>query len=150
MQDLSLHILDIAQNSVRAEAKNISIEITEDEEKDMLILSMQDDGKGMDRDTLNKAGDPFFTTKDAKKFGLGLSLLGQAAKEAGGGLKISSEKGKGTKVYVTFRLSHPDAKPKGDILGTLANLVAAYPSIRFIYDYKKGKEVYHFDTQTRG
>ena len=140
MKDLSLHILDIAENAIRAKAKKIRIEVLEDEASDRLSVIVQDDGLGMDEQTLKKAQDPFFTTKDGKKFGLGLSLLHQATQEAGGVLKIDSQEAKGTKVVAKFKLSHPDTKPLGDLLETIAVLVASNPGVHFIYEYRKGDE----------
>lgn len=146
MKDLSLHILDIAENAIRAKAKKISIEILEDAPGDKLSVIVEDDGLGMNAETLKKARDPFFTTKDGKRFGLGLALLHQAAEQAGGVLKIDSQEGKGTKVEASFKLSHPDTKPLGNILGTIAALVATNPGVRFIYEYKKGDSRVHYDS----
>ncbi len=146
MEDLSLHILDIAENAVRAGGKKIMIDLLEDQNNDKLTLSIEDDGKGMDKKTVKKALDPFFSTKDRKKVGLGLALLSQAAKQAGGELKIDSEEGRGTKVTAVFELSHPDMKPIGDISATMATLVAGNPSTQFILDYRKGDYSYHFDS----
>jgi signal transduction histidine kinase len=146
MEDLSLHILDIAENAVRAGGKKIMIELLEDQSNDRVTLSIEDDGQGMDEETIDKVLDPFFTTKNGKDVGLGLALLSQAAQQAGGELKINSEKGRGTKVTAVFQLSHPDMKPIGDILETMAALVSGNPSTRFILDYKKGDYSYHFDS----
>ena len=146
MEDLSLHILDIAENAIRAGAKKIMIELLEDMSNDRFTLSIEDDGKGMNKETVNMATDPFFTTKDGKETGLGLALLSQAARQADGELKIDSEETRGTKVTAVFRLSHPDMKPLGDIFSTIAVLVAEKPSTQFILDYKKGDEDYHFDS----
>ncbi|MHC4635752.1 MAG: ATP-binding protein [Planctomycetota bacterium] len=149
MEDLSLHILDIAENGVRAGGKKIMIELLEDKSRDRLSLSIEDNGKGMDRKTMDRAVDPFFTTKDSKKAGLGLALLSQAARQAGGELKIDSKEGKGTKVTAVFQLSHPDMKPIGDIYATMITLVAGNPSTQFILDYKKGDYSYHFDSSEK-
>jgi signal transduction histidine kinase len=146
MEDLSLHILDIAQNAIRAGAKKIMLKILEDEVEDRLILCIEDDGKGMDKEMRQKAQDPFFTTKDDKKFGLGLALLSQAAEETTGSLKIDSRQPKGTKVTAVFKPGHPDMKPMGDIPGTMSTLIAANSAIQFIFDYKKGDFNYHFDS----
>ncbi len=146
MEDLSLHILDIAENAVRAGGKKIMIELLEDQSNDRLTLSIEDDGKGIDKEIVDKVLDPFFTTKDGKEVGLGLALLSQAAEQAGGELRIDSEEAKGTKVTATFQLSHPDMKPMGDVFATMAALVAGNPSTQFILDYKKGDDCYHFDS----
>ena len=146
MEDLSLHILDVAENAIRAEAKTIRIEILEDEAKDLLTLCIEDDGRGMNKETAERVMDPFFTTKSEKRVGLGVALLSQAAQQADGELMIDSEEGVGTRVTATFKLSHPDMKPLGDILQTMATLITADPSIRFIYDHKKGDESIYFDS----
>ena len=146
MQDLSLHILDVAENAVRADAKTICIGIIEDIEKDQLILRIDDDGKGMDGETTDKALDPFYTTKSGKQVGLGLSLLRQAAEQTGGTLSVVSKPGEGTRITAVFTLSHPDMKPTGNINKTLVTLIAGYPSLRLIYDYRQGDEIIHFDS----
>jgi len=146
MQDISLHILDIVENSIRADARTIHIEIGEYPGEDRLRVCIRDDGSGMDSETAGKALDPFFTTKTGKKVGLGLSLLQQAAEQTGGTLTIDSKEGEGTCITAVFVLSHPDMKPLGNIFETMAALIAGYPFLRFIYDYKKGDDVFHFDS----
>lgn len=146
MQDLSLHILDIAENAIRAGGDRIAIEILEEEEHDKLTISIEDNGKGMSAEMVEKARDPFFTTKGGKRFGLGLSLLAQAAQQAEGEFRIDSEPGLGTKIVAVFKLSHPDTKPMGDIVETMKTLVASHPEKRFVFDYTSGDEKYHFDS----
>ena len=146
MQDLSLHILDIAENAIRAGGTRIIIEIVEDQDQDRLTVHIEDNGKGMDKETLKKALDPFFTTKGGKKVGLGLPLLAQAAQQAGGELRVESQEGKGTKVVAQFRLSHPDIKPLGNIVETITTLVAGNPTTQFVFNYTKEEEHYHFDS----
>ena len=147
MQDLSLHILDIAENAARAQAETIHIRIEEDDEHDRLTVCIADDGKGMDSETSQKVIDPFFTTKKGKRVGLGLSLLSLAAQQTGGDVTINSKNGEGTAVTASFIPSHVDMKPTGDIFVTLMSLIAGFPKIRFIYDYKKGDEIIHYDTR---
>jgi len=110
------------------------------------MLCIQDNGKGMNRETTKKIIDPFFTTKQGKRMGLGLSLISQAARQTGGNIQIDSEKGKGTKITVLFNYNHPDMKPMGNILETLKTLVIGNPFIQFIYDHKKGSQSIHFDS----
>ncbi|HLB72594.1 MAG TPA: ATP-binding protein [Sedimentisphaerales bacterium] len=146
MEDLSLHILDIVENSIAAAAKTIEIKIDEDEAKDLLTIEVSDDGNGMDEQTLKKAVDPFFTTRKTRRVGLGLSLLAQAAKDSGGTFDLSSAPGEGTTVRATFRLSHPDCKPMGDIEETLCVLATA-PGVDFVCEYKRNDSIYRFDTR---
>jgi len=147
MEDLSLHILDIVENSIRARAKKIEIKIIEEKKKDLLTIEIIDDGKGMDEKTLKDVLDPFFTTKNTRKVGLGLSLLAQSAEESGGSIKIESKTGQGTKVKATFGYSHIDRKPLGDIYESLKVLITANPDINFIYKYQKDNKDYHLDTK---
>ncbi len=147
MEDLSLHILDIAENSIMASAGRIDIRIDEDQANDLLTLEISDDGKGMDEQTLKNVLDPFFTTRKTRRVGLGLSLLAQAAREGGGAAEVSSGPGKGTNVRATFRLSHPDCKPMGDIAETMRTLVLAHPEINFVFEQKTNGSIYRFDSR---
>lgn len=147
MEDLSLHILDIVENSVAAEAEKIRIDIKEDTRKDLLTIEISDDGRGMDAAQLKKALDPFFTTKAHKRFGLGLSLLAESAKAADGDLSISSTLGEGTKISARFRLGHIDRKPIGDMAQTVISLIIGSPGIHLIYSHKKDQRQYRLDTR---
>lgn len=144
MEDISLHVLDIAENAVAAGAARVEIRVTEDD--DLLTIEIEDDGKGLDEEGLKKAADPFFTTKKGKRVGLGLSLLSQAAEEASGDFEIKSEVGRGTLVKASFRTSHTDCKPMGDMGQTLGALIAGHPGVRFTYVYRKGETQYSLDT----
>ncbi len=146
MEDLSLHVLDIAENSVAAGARRVDIRITEDEDQDLLRIEIMDDGEGMDPEAVKKATDPFFTTKKAGRVGLGLSLLSQATRECEGQFAIQSQAERGTTVTATFKRSHVDRKPLGDMAQTLATLVAGHPEVRFTYAYRKGETKYSLDT----
>jgi nitrogen fixation/metabolism regulation signal transduction histidine kinase len=134
MEDLSLHVLDIAENAIMAEASKIELYITDDLKKGIQTIEIIDNGKGMDRATLKKALDPFFTTRN-KKTGLGIPLFAQAAKEAGGNLEIESTSNRGTKVKATFKLNHIDKKPLGDMEETVRVLKASHPEVVFTYKY---------------
>ena len=137
MEDISLHILDIAENSIRVKAKNINIMIIEDKKNDLLTLTIEDDGEGMDDKTKEYALNPFFTTKKDKKVGLGLAFLSHSAEEAGGAMKIESEPGKGTKITVTFKLGHIDRKPYGNLNETIKCLKTTHPEINITFDHVK-------------
>lgn len=141
-----MHILDVAENAIRAKASKIEIDVLEDISKDQLTLTIKDNGIGMDEETAKSAVDPFFTTKGGKKTGLGLALLVQSAQQAGGNLAIESKKGIGTKITAVFKLSHADMLPMGSIAETLAALVAGNSKVQIIYNYKKGNYIYKFDS----
>lgn len=137
MEDLALHLLDVAENALVAGADRIEVRVIEEHEKDVLTMEIQDNGRGMDSETVRRALDPFYTTKEGKRTGLGLPLLAQAAREAGGEMHVRSEPGKGTVVRATFRLSHPDLKPVGDMLETMATLVAGHPTVSFVFEHQQ-------------
>ena len=147
MKDLSLHILDIVENSVRAGAKNIVISIVEDTDKDLLRIRIEDNGKGMDKKMMIKASDPFITTKANKKVGLGISLFKQAAEMANGRFSLESKLNKGTKVEAEFQLSHIDRKPLGDLAETLISSILMAKDTEFEFEYKKDKEKFSFNTK---
>jgi hypothetical protein len=147
MEDLSLHILDIAENSVAAQASRIEIRLVEDKKLDVLSIELIDNGVGMDEDTRKKALDPFFTSKKVRRFGLGLSLLSESAREANGHLTIRSKEGKGTRVKAVFQHSHIDRRPLGNIGQTLLTLIIGNPDVDFLYVHKKDRQRYRFDTR---
>jgi hypothetical protein len=133
MKTLALNILDIVQNSVRARADEISIEITESAASGLLHIIITDNGTGISPEMLKNVTDPFVTSRTKRKIGLGLPLLKQHAELAGGNLKIESEIDKGTKVTAQFSLKHIDRQPLGDLTGVLKILISANPGINFIY-----------------
>src|SRR3989339_833585 len=147
MQDLSLHMLDIIENSIKAGARMVEIMINEDLEKDILSIEIKDNGEGIDRETLEKVLDPFYTTRTTRRVGLGLSLLSQSAKEAEGDILIKSEKGIGTAVHAYFKHSHIDRRPLGNIADTIFVLIAGNPDIDFYYKHKKNDKEYSIDTK---
>lgn len=135
MQDLSLHLIDIAENSIRAQATQITIEISEYPSKGQLILEVQDNGKGMSKQLLTQATDPFVTTKMTRKIGLGLALLKQNCEQSDGDLKIASNVGKGTIVTATMAYHHINRLPLGDLGGSLALLIMTHPRIHWQYSH---------------
>jgi signal transduction histidine kinase len=145
--EISLHILDIVENSTRAGAKTVSIDIIEDTAKDILSLEIRDNGSGMTEDVLNKVIDPFFTTKKVRSVGLGLPMLALAAERAEGRFAIESKGGEGTRVAADFKLSHIDRQPLGDISGTLVTLIAGNEDVDLIYRHEHDGQVYIFDTR---
>jgi len=147
MEDLSLHLLDIAENSVKARAKLVSITIEESKKKDLLSITISDDGEGMNEETKAKALDPFFSTKKERRIGLGLSLLKEAALTANGHFFLESEPNKGTKVMATFQASHIDTKPLGDIPQTLITLIIGSPGLDLFYKHITDETEYVLDTK---
>ena len=147
MEDLSLHLLDIIENSLEAWAQRIEVRIDEDPDKGLLTLEIQDDGKGMDAPTLQDATNPFFTTRKTRSVGLGLSMLSESARATGGEMSVESSPGKGTRVKATFQSGHIDMKPLGDVPQTLLTLMAGHPEIELRYDHTIAGNTFFFDTR---
>jgi hypothetical protein len=141
MEDLSLHILDVVENSIAASATRIKIRIVEDTRQDLLSVEISDNGAGMDAETRKKAIDPFYTTRTTRRVGLGLPLLAQAAREGGGHFELDSEPGRGTTVKATFQRSHPDRKPLGDIAGTLKTILSGRPELDLQFEYTRDSKL---------
>jgi hypothetical protein len=144
VEEISLHILDIAENSLRAGAKKVEIIVARD--RDLLKIEIGDDGSGMDAETLARVRNPFFTTK-YKKTGLGIPLLAQAAEQAGGGLAVDSAPGRGTRVTVTFQWSHIDRPPMGAMQDTLLTLIAGHPELDLVYEERVDGDDFRIDTR---
>jgi DNA mismatch repair ATPase MutL len=147
MEDLSLHILDIVENSVTAGADMITITVCEDAKEDLLTIEIVDNGRGMPETVLEKAADPFYTQRKTRRVGLGLSLLRQAAEMANGSFSIESKEGRGTTVKARFQYSHIDRQPLGDMGETMVTLVIGNPQVDFSYEHTKNGAVSTFDTR---
>lgn len=135
MRELSLHLLDIAENSIAAGAKTIRIFIGEDSTLDRLQMSVEDDGLGMSAEMVARVTDPFITTRTTRKVGLGIPLLKFAADSCNGYFEIESEEGQGTKLFVEFQRSHIDRMPMGDLVSTILQLVISHQEIHWIFEY---------------
>ena len=147
MQEISLNILDIAENSIRAEATLVEIIVKELVGEDVLSFTIKDNGYGMDAEMVKRVTDPFVTTRTTRKVGLGISLLKSAAQQTGGDVFIESEKGKGTTLTATFSYSHIDRQPLGDISAVMVSLISMNPDIDFIYTHIYNKEEFVLDTR---
>jgi hypothetical protein len=148
MPDLAMHILDIVENSTRAEAKNISLSIIEDRAENSVSITIIDDGKGMTDCELKRALDPFYTTKKERStVGLGLALLRETAEQAGGCLVVTSAPRKGTEVRARMVLDHIDRPPLGDINQTLQIIIATNPGVNFDIAYTVDGETETFSTR---
>jgi hypothetical protein len=147
MKTLADHIMDIAQNSTRAGATLVMIDVVEDKIGDTLTIRFTDNGCGMDAETLARVADPFFTSRTTRKVGLGIPLLQQNAEMTGGNIAITSEVGKGTVLKATFGLTHIDRPPWGDLGGTIALLASGHPTVDIVFSHQLGNENYVFDTR---
>ncbi|MBE3519377.1 MAG: ATP-binding protein [Firmicutes bacterium] len=147
MTEISLHLLDVLENSAKAGASRVRVFLGEDGEGENLILEVEDDGRGMSPDEASRALDPFFTTTPGKKVGLGLALLRSTAEAAGGSVRVRSVPGNGTVVTATFRLRSVDRPPLGDIPGTLQTFVMCHPGIELDFTWKTRKGSFHANTR---
>lgn len=128
MRELALHILDLIENSIRADASVVSVTIGEYPAKDLLEIIVEDNGSGLTVSP-DDVLDPFYTTKGGKKTGLGLSLFKATAEEAGGGLEIGNSRLGGVSVTAQLGLRHIDRKPLGDLATTLSSIVCTNPDL---------------------
>ncbi|MAT45139.1 MAG: ATP-binding protein [Anaerolineaceae bacterium] len=145
MKELSLHILDIAENSIAANAKKIEIFVNENTINDRLMICVKDNGKGMDEEATKKIIDPFVTSRTTRKVGLGIPLLKAAAEMCNGNLTIESEINVGTTIQVSFQRSHIDRMPIGNLAQTILHLVIGSPQINWVFHYQVNEEEYIFD-----
>ena len=142
MQELSLNVLDVAENSVRANASLVEITVEEDTAADRLAIVIRDNGKGMTPEQVQTVIDPFYTTRTTRKVGLGIPFFRMAAQLSGGDLTIQSQVGAGTTVTATFGLTNIDRMPLGDMNGTISTLVQCNPHIDWVYTRRRdGREM---------
>lgn len=147
MRELSLNILDIAQNSISAGAQLIEISVAEDTAKALLTVTVADNGCGMDDDQLRNVCDPFFTTRTTRKVGMGIPLFRLAAEQTGGKLDISSKKGEGTVISAVFHTDSIDFTPLGDIASTVTLLISMNTDRDFVYRREVDKNSFELDTR---
>ena len=147
MKDLSLHILDIVQNSIRAKATLVEIDITEQPDENKLTIRITDNGTGMSPEEVPKAIDPFYTSRTTRKVGLGLSLFKQNAEQADGSFSIESELAKGTCVTASFGLNHLDRPVMGDLTGVLLLLICAPDAVDYVFKHQTPVGEFVLDTR---
>lgn len=147
MKNMAMHMLDIAENAVRAGATHIRIRLESSQKHQTYVMLIQDDGAGMDRETLEKATDPYFSSRKTRKIGLGLPLLKQNATLTGGEFRLESEPGKGTKVEAVFRQDHLDCLPEGDIADAFVFLLSSHPERQWTLAYQKDGGCYEVSSQ---
>lgn len=151
MKELSLNILDIAKNSVKAKAKNIFIKLTETDET--LTLSIEDDGCGMSEEMVQNVTDPFCTTRTTRKVGMGIPLLKLAAEQTGGSFEIASVSetvnpvNHGTTVKAVFFKNHLDFTPLGDVVSSITVLIQGSPDIEWKFEHTTPKGSVELDTK---
>ena len=151
MKELSLNILDISENSVKANASLVEITVTETSSE--LILCVKDNGHGMSEDTVKSVINPFYTTRTTRKVGLGIPLLKMAAEQTGGRIEISSQEGNGacdthgTVVTAYFFKNHLDFTPLGDVISTVLTLIQGHPEVDFVFIHNGENSTVRLDTR---
>lgn len=151
MKELSLNILDIVENSIKAKAEIVEITII-DKNKDFSI-TIKDDGCGMNEATLLSVSDPFYTTRTTRKVGMGIPLFRFAAEQTGGTLTITSKHidefpaDHGTTLTATFDKSHIDFTPLGDIISTMVTLIQGHPNVDFVLHHQLEDKIIMLDTR---
>ncbi len=148
MQELSMNILDIAENSVRAGAALVHITVDEQPSQDLLTVTISDDGCGMAPEQVERVTDPFYTTRTTREVGLGIPFFRMAAELTGGSFDISSTPGSGTVVKAAFVLSSVDRMPLGNINETVSTLIHCNPDMDFIYTRRIGSGEIELDTRS--
>lgn len=146
MKEISLHLLDIIQNSVSAGAGRISISLSCKKREDILAITIEDNGKGMDDELLKRVADPFATTRTTRKVGLGIPLFKAAAEDAEGYFKISSRLGVGTIVEAGFKISSIDRLPLGDLAGIVTDMIMSNPEIDYVLLLENRKRAFQVST----
>lgn len=151
MKELSLNILDIAENSVKAGAT--LTEITVEETADLLVITVKDDGCGMTEEIVKSVTDPFYTTRTTRKVGMGIPLLKLAAEQTGGALQIESRCEKeypdnhGTAVRAEFHKNHIDMTPLGDVISSIVTLIQGHPDTDFLFKHILPDKTVSLDTR---
>jgi len=147
MKELSMHILDIMQNSIHADSTLVEVEIREEIKKNILKICVKDDGRGMDAETLSKVTNPFYTSRTTRKVGLGIPMIKSAAENCDGEFEMKSEIGKGTILEASFRYDHIDRAPLGNIVDSIVTAVISDIKIDFIYRHWIDEKEFVFDTR---
>jgi len=147
MEEISLHLMDIIENSFTAGANLIYIGIEEYLFTDLIRITITDNGCGMDAQFLSHVTDPFVTTRNTRRVGLGLSLLQANARDWGGDLAVESYFSQGTTVRVWFQLSHIDRPPFGNWASTLFGLIMTRRQVDFIYQHRVSGDEFDLDTR---
>lgn len=147
MRELSLNVLDIAQNSIKAEASLIEIEVNESTVNNELLIGIYDNGKGMTKQQVESVVDPFFTTRTTRKVGLGIPFFKMSAEMTGGSFEIESELGVGTKVISVYKTDHVDFTPIGDMCSTIVILITMNLAVDFVYKRSFNEKQFTVDTR---
>ena len=147
MQELALHVMDIAENGLAAGANLITILIRESTKGNRLEITVRDNGRGIPPGLQQKVLDPFYTSRTTRRVGLGLSLLKEATRRCEGEFRVDSQEDRGTEVTAAFRRDHIDLAPLGDMARSLTVLVMGNAEVDFVYRHRVDEDEFELDTR---
>lgn len=147
MKELALHILDISQNSVLAQATLVSLFICESDQENSLTITIEDNGQGVSKERQEAILDPFVTSRTTRKVGLGLPLFKAAAEQCEGRFEIKSKLGVGTRVVASFKKDHIDRVPLGNMADTIMTMVMSFGAVDLFYHHTYNKKSFTFDSR---
>lgn len=146
MENLSMHILDIAQNSIRANAKNIWIQYIDSKMNNVVSLEIKDDGCGMDEEMIENVQNPFFTTRTTRRIGLGIPFLKELAEQCEGSFELESKVNEGTRIKCVMKKDHWDVPPRGNVGDAIVLSIMMNEDIHVRFDYKDDEKCFYFDS----
>ena len=146
MKELAMHVYDLMENSTAANSTEVKLTIRDSLKDNIYAFTIEDNGKGMTPEFMAKVTDPYTTSRTTRKVGLGLPLIKMNTENCGGGIKLQSEVGKGTRLDFWFQHNHWDRPPMGDLAGTIVMLCAAHEDIHIIYKHITDEGEFVFDT----
>ena len=146
MKELAMHVYDLMENSTAANAKDVKLTIVDSLKNNDFHFTIEDNGKGMSPEFLAKVTDPYTTSRTTRKVGLGLPLIKMNTEKCGGGMKLTSEVGVGTRLEFWFEHNNWDRPPMGDLAGTIVMLVSQHEDIHFVYKHITDQDEFVFDT----
>lgn len=146
MKELAMHVYDLMENSTAANSTEVKLTIRDSLKDNIYAFTIEDNGKGMTPEFMAKVTDPYTTSRTTRKVGLGLPLIKMNTENCGGGMKLQSEVGKGTRLDFWFQHNHWDRPPMGDLAGTIVMLCAAHEDIHIIYKHITDDDEFVFDT----
>ena len=146
MKSLDLHIIDITHNSIRAGATEITIEMEDSAARDLLSIKIIDNGCGMPEEMIDAINDRFYSCRKERKIGMGIALLKYHSQLCDGKFYLKSKGGVGTEIYASYRRSHIDLQPRGDLSGCFANFICQYQDINFIIRYIMDEETFELSS----
>lgn len=147
MKELSLHILDLAENSITANALLIELDITENTAENFVSIKLKDNGKGMSKDVLTKVTDPYYTTRTTRNVGLGIPMFKMNTELTNGEFSIESTPGVGTTIFGKFTYNHIDRPPLGNIASTVTGIVMSLENSDLCYTHTYNQESFSLDTR---